>query len=134
MELSKAKNLSLVATADCHYIYPEDSEAQDVLICIGTARNVQDTDRLDMRGYDLSLKSSEKMQELFYDLPEALENTLRIADMCNLTIATNQRYFPKVEIPEGKTSEEYLREVVNIKSLGGLRAEWGNSRRNPKAD
>ncbi|MEK7618376.1 MAG: DNA polymerase III subunit alpha [Patescibacteria group bacterium] len=118
VELSKAKNLSLVATADCHYIYPEDSEAQDVLICIGTARNVQDTDRLDMRGYDLSLKSSEKMQELFYDLPEALENTLRIADMCNLTIATNQRYFPKVEIPEGKTSEEYLREVVNIKSLG----------------
>ncbi|MBI3231741.1 MAG: DNA polymerase III subunit alpha [Candidatus Doudnabacteria bacterium] len=116
-DLAKFNRLPLVATADCHYIYPEDSSAQDVLICIGTARNVQDTDRLDMRGYDLSLKSPEKMQELFYDLPEAIENTLKIAEECNLEIKTNQRYFPKVAIPEGKTPEDHLRDAVNLKAF-----------------
>ena len=84
--LARANNLSIVATADCHYIYPEDSEAQDVMVCIGTGRTVQDTDRLDMRGYDLSLRSPEKMMELFFDIPEAVENTQKVADMCNLEI------------------------------------------------
>ena len=106
---AKRHSLPLVATADCHYIYPEDMEAQDVLVCIGTARTVSDTERLDMRGYDLSLKPAEKMAELFYDIPEALENTLKIADMCNLEIKLNQRYFPRVPIPEGLTSAEHLR-------------------------
>jgi len=115
--LARENALSLVATADCHYIYPEDSEAQDVLICIGTARTVSDTERLDMRGYDLSLKTAERMAELFFDIPEALENTLKVAEMCNLEIKTNQRYFPKVAIPDNKTSEDYLVEIVNQKAF-----------------
>ncbi len=115
--LAKANNLPMVATADCHYIYPEDAEAQDVMVCIGTGRTVQDTDRLDMRGYDLSLKSPEKMAELFYDLPEAVENTQKVADLCNLEILIDQRYFPQVEIPEGMTSAEYLQKVVYEKAL-----------------
>ena len=106
--LAKSNNLSVVATADCHYIYPEDAEAQDVMVCIGTGRTVKDTDRLDMRSYDLSLKSPEKMLELFYDIPEAVENTQKVADMCNLEILIDQRYFPKVATPEGLTTEEYL--------------------------
>lgn len=115
--LARVNDLPLVATADCHYIYPEDSEAQDVLVCIGTGRTVSDINRLDMRGYDLSLKSPEKMQELFYDIPEALENTLKIAQSCNLEIKINQRYFPTVEIPAGKTSAEYLRGLVHQKAI-----------------
>ena len=99
--LARANNLLVVATADCHYIYPEDSEAQDVMVCIGTGRTVQDKDRLDMRGYDLSLKSGEKMNELFFDIPEAVENTRKVADMCNLEISIDQRYFPKVKIRSG---------------------------------
>jgi DNA polymerase-3 subunit alpha len=114
--LAKKNNLPIVATADCHYIYPEDSEAQDVLVCIGTAQTVGGTDRLDMRGYDLSLKSVEKMQELFYDLPEALENTQKVADMCNLEILIDQRYFPKVEVPEGLTTAEYLKKITYEKA------------------
>ena len=114
---AKENSLPLVATADCHYIYPEDSEAQDVLVCIGTARTVTDTERLDMRGYDLSLKTPERMRELFYDLPEAVENTVKIAEVCDVEIKTNQRYFPKVQIPEGKTSEEFLRETVHEKAI-----------------
>ncbi|MDE2312080.1 MAG: DNA polymerase III subunit alpha [Patescibacteria group bacterium] len=110
--LARQNNLPLVATADCHYIYPEDVEAQDVLVCIGTARTVSDTDRLDMRGYDLSLKTPQQMQELFYDLPEAVANTQKVADMCELKIKTNQRYFPHVEIPSGTTSADFLRQTV----------------------
>ena len=115
--LAKKSHLPLVATADCHYIYPEDAEAQDVLVCIGTGKTVADIDRLDMRGYDLSLKSPEKMQELFYDLPEALENTQKVAEMCNVEILLNQRYFPTVEIPAGKTSAEYLIEITHQKAV-----------------
>jgi len=117
VSLAKKNNLGIVATADCHYIYPEDSEAQDVLVCIGTARTVGESDRLDMRGYDLSLRSAEKMNELFYELPEALENTGKIADMCELEIKLDQRYFPKVELPEGKTSEQFLKDLTYLKAL-----------------
>ncbi len=117
MALAKKNNLDLVATADCHYIYPEDAEAQDVMVCIGTGRTVNDADRLDMRGYDLSLKSGERMLELFYDIPEAVQNTQKVADLCSLEILTDQRYFPKVEIPQGTTSADYLRKVTYEKAL-----------------
>ncbi len=113
ISLAKSRSLNLVATADCHYIYPEDSEAQDVMVCIGTGRTVEEQDRLDMRGYDLSLKSPEKMHELFYDVPEALHNTQKIADMCDLEIQIDQRYFPKVEIPSGLDSQTYLNQIVH---------------------
>jgi len=117
ISLAKQNNLSLVATSDCHYIYPEDSEAQDVLVCIGTGRTVGEADRLDMRGNDLSLHSPEKMRELFYDIPEAVENTQKVADMCNLEILIDQRYFPKVKIPEGVTSEEFLRRITYERAI-----------------
>ncbi|MDR3642896.1 MAG: DNA polymerase III subunit alpha [Candidatus Doudnabacteria bacterium] len=115
--LANANNLSVVATADCHYIYPEDAEAQDVMVCIGTGRTVNDTDRLDMREYDLSLKSPEKMRELFADVPEAVANTQKVADLCELEIELDQRYFPNVEIPDGKTAEQYVKEITNEKAL-----------------
>lgn len=117
IELARLNNLPVVATADCHYLKPEDSEAQDVLVCIGTARTVQDPDRLDMRGYDLSLKSAEQMYEKFADIPEAVANTQLVADRCNLEILINQRYFPNVEVPAGKTPTEHLRDLTYEKAV-----------------
>ena len=117
VELAKQNSINLVATADCHYIYPEDTEAQDVMVCIGTGKTTNDADRLDMRGFDLSLKSPQQMQELFFDLPEAVGNTQKIADLCNLEIKINQRLFPHVEVPEGMTSEEYLIKQTYEKAL-----------------
>ncbi len=117
IKLARAENLKLVATADCHYIYPEDAEAQDLLICIGTGRTVTDSDRMDMRGFDLSLKTAEQMAEKFADVPEAISNTQEVADKCQLEIKTNQRYFPQVEVPEGKTTAEYLRELTNERAF-----------------
>ncbi len=115
--LARAENLKLVATGDCHYIHTEDAEAQDVLICIGTGRTIGDPDRMDMRGYDLSLKSPETMAEKFSDFPEAVANTNEVADKCNLEIKINQRYFPSVEVPAGKTTSQYLRELTYEKAI-----------------
>lgn len=117
IEIARKNNLKIVATADCHYIMPEDVEAQDILVCIGTGRTIQDAERLDMRGYDLSLKPTERMYELFADIPEAVSNTQIVADMCNLKILTNQRYFPRVEVPEGKTTAEWLRELTYERAM-----------------
>lgn len=110
--LSQANGIGLVATGDSHYIHPEDAEAQDILVCIGTGRTVDDTNRLDMRSHELSLKSPEQMTEIFADLPEAISNTQKIAERCNLEIATNQRYFAKVKLPENKTAEDFLIDEV----------------------
>lgn len=115
--LARRENFQLVATADCHYIYPDDREAQDVLLCIGTGRTVNEIDRMDMRGYDLSLKSEEEMYQRFKNFPEAVSNTGKIAEKCNLKILTNQRYFPKVEVPAGLKPAQYLRELTYARAL-----------------
>lgn len=115
--LAQAEDLKLVATADSHYINPADAEAQDVLLCIGTGRITSDTDRMDMRGYDLSLKTADEMYERFKDIPEAVKNSEEVAEKCNLKIQTNQRYFPKVEVPVGKTTAEYLAELTYARAM-----------------
>lgn len=116
IQLARKNNLPIVATADCHYLLPEDNEAQDVLVCIGTGTTVNEPERLDMRGYDLSLKSEERMRQLFSDIPEAVDNTQLVVNMCELEIPIDQRYFAKVEIPQGSSPEDYLRKLVYEKS------------------
>ena len=111
-ELATKNQVGLVATGDVHYLRKEDSEAQDVLICIGTGRTVDDQDRMNMTAYDISLKSAEAMAANFSDYPQAIEHATKIAEMCELEIPTGQRYFPNFKTPEGKTSEEYLREIT----------------------
>ena len=110
--LGKKFNVGVVATQDCHYINKDDSEAQDVMVCIGTGRTVDDPNRLDMRSHDLSMSSSEEMIKKFADIPEAISNTQVIASKVNLEIPINQRYFAKVDLPEGVTPEQELTKVV----------------------
>ncbi len=111
-ELGRKNNVRLVATADAHYLTRDDAEAQDVLVCIGTGRTTEDTDRLNMTGYDLSLRGAEKMCEIFADYPDAVTATNDIAEMCALEIPINQRYFPVYETPNSETPEDYLREIT----------------------
>lgn len=108
VKLSKDTGIPLVATNDCHYLEEEDKPAQDILICIGTGKTVHDTDRLDMRRYDLSLKSPEAMSKVFADLPEALENSIKIADSVQLELTLDKKHFPSFAVPEGYTAESYF--------------------------
>jgi DNA polymerase-3 subunit alpha len=117
VSLAKKNGLEIVATADCHYIDKTDIEAQDVLVCIGTGKTTQDSNRLDMTGFDLSLRTSEEMIELFKDLPEAIENTNKIAEMCQLEIPINQRYFPVYVTPNQETPEDFLRTITFDRAL-----------------
>ena len=111
--LSKKMNIPVVATNDFHYIEKGDAEAQDVLLCVQMGKFLVETDRLRMVDTpDYYLKSAEEMIEAFKELPEAIENTVKIADMCDLEIPLGKHHFPVFEIPEGKTPMEYLRELT----------------------
>ncbi len=113
IKLSRQLGIPIVATNDVHYIRKEDATAQDALVCIATGKNVSDIKRLrfiDTPSYYVT--TPEEMADLFVDLPEALENTLEVADKCNVKITLNKWYFPKYELPEGKTADEALEENV----------------------
>jgi DNA polymerase III subunit alpha len=115
--LSKETGIPLVATNDCHYVTQEDAEAQDCLICIGTGKQMADkTKRLrmvDARAYYLS--TPDEMKVWFKEYPEAVENTVKIAEKCNLEIPIGIAQFPVFEIPDGYTADEYLRHLTYTK-------------------
>lgn len=112
ISLARALNLPLVATADVHYLDPEDVEAQDVLVCIGTGATVQEEKRLDMRGTDLSFTDPETMMKRFADVPEAIAHTLAIAERSALQLNSGKWFFPHFPLPPKKTSHEYLSELA----------------------
>ncbi|MCK4781923.1 DNA polymerase III subunit alpha [Candidatus Parcubacteria bacterium] len=109
--LSKKLNIPLVATNDCHYLKPEDAEAQDILMLINTGAKPNDPGRLTMKSDDFSMHTSEKMKELFKDTPSAIENTQKIADACNFEFKLGETKLPYFEVPDKKTSNEYLEEL-----------------------
>ena len=107
-ELSKKLEIPLAATNDVHYISKEDEYYHDVLLAIGTGNKISDTNRLSVKGVDLSLKSVEEMVEFFKDFPEAIENTSRIADAVDFEFELGKTQFPHFELPEDETAENYL--------------------------
>lgn len=112
IELSKELDIPLVCTNDVHYLEPEDAAMQDVLICIGTGKTVEDETRLRIATNQLYLKSSEQMKALFLHVPEAIQNTLAIAEQCQVDIVFGESVLPEFSpIPEGMTSSGYLRSL-----------------------
>lgn len=113
LKLSKKLGIPPVATNDSHYIKMEDAEAQDVLLCIQTGKFINDLNRLRMVDTpNLYLKSSEEMSEAFKDLTEALENTVKIAQNCDLEIPLGNPKFPVFDVPDEKAPNEYLRQIT----------------------
>lgn len=110
IKLADEFDLQLVATNDVHFLERSHHEAHDVMICIGTASMVADEKRMHYVP-ELYLKSGEEMAALFADRPEAISNTLLIAERCNLTLEFNQSKYPSYPPPAGKTGESYLREL-----------------------
>ena len=112
-----------MATNDIHYTLKRDTEYQDVLMCIQMGKTVDDEDRMKMDCDQLYLKSEEEMTELFSYIPEALENTQKIADRCNVEIEFGKFHLPKFEIPNGLTAYEYLKQLVDR----GMRERYPNA-------
>ena len=111
LRMSKDLSIDLVATNDVHYIYDTDAEAHDILLCIQTGKKVADEDRMRYEGGQYYLKSAEEMAELFPYAREAIENTHMIAERCHVEIEFNHYKLPHFEVPEGFTSEGYLRHL-----------------------
>ena len=113
VKLSRKFGIPLVATNDVHYVKAEDWRAQDALLSIGTRTTLDDKNRFTMSSsHSYYLKSKEEMADLFADLPEAISNTRKIVDKCNLTIPQGEMIYPKFPVPKGMTPESLLRSLV----------------------
>ena len=123
ISIARELNIDIVATNDIHYTLKRDAEYQDVLMCIQMGKTVDDEDRMKMDCDQLYLKSEEEMTELFSYIPEALENTQKIADRCNVEIEFGKFHLPKFEIPNGLTAYEYLKQLVDR----GMRERYPNT-------
>ena len=111
MELHGETGIPLVATNDSHYVLREHASLQDLLVCIHTNTNVNDEKRLRMTEDSYYLKSAEEMTALFPENPEAVANTMRIAEMCDLRMDFSQLHLPQFDVPEGLDPDEYLRRL-----------------------
>jgi DNA polymerase-3 subunit alpha len=111
MELGQHYGSRFVATNDVHYIEPEDARLQDILLAIQTGALLNDPDRMRMTGPTYYLRSPQEMEHLFAGVPDALENTLAIAERCNVDLSVKHYRLPRFEVPEGQTAEKYLREL-----------------------
>ena len=110
---SRKYNVKMIATNDVHYIEAKDSEAQDILLCLQTGKDYDDPNRMRFDGDQFYLKSKEEMEELFKDLPEALDNTGEIVSKIEMPDLNRDILLPIFDLPEGFTSEgEYLRKLT----------------------
>jgi DNA polymerase III subunit alpha len=111
MELSSATDLPLVATNDCHYLTAQDVEAHDVLLCIQTNATVDDPKRMRFSTNELYYRPPEEMEAEFAHCPEALANTMAIADSCSMELELGRHHFPVYEVPAGRTLDEEFRRL-----------------------
>lgn len=121
IKYAKKFGVNLVATNDCHYLRPEDAQIQDTLMLINTGGDPNDPERLTMKNDDFSMRSPEKMVKDFKETPEAIENTLKIAQMCNFEFEFGKRYLPSFETEDGSPAQVYLRKLCEQ----GLKKRYG---------
>lgn len=110
--IAKKLGLPLVCTNDVHYLRQVDHYSHDVLLCIGTGKNVHDTERLRYHGDQFYLKTPEEMAQIFGDFPDALQNTRVIAERCDLDLSASTNYLPNFDVPEPFTIDSYFEHVV----------------------
>lgn len=129
-KLAAQENVPVICTNDVHYLTPDDAEAQDVLVCVSSGKTVHDPNRLNMLGSDISMTSPEQMAEWFADVPEALVNTVTIAERCNLTIPMGESIMPVFVIPDdftvtGKHAKKRDRYYLRYLCEQGMRERYG---------
>jgi DNA polymerase-3 subunit alpha len=112
IEISKKTGIPIIATNDCHYLERRDARAHEILMCVGLKTTVNDSKRLHHPTDAYYLRSPEEMNVLFKDLPEALENSERIAEMCNVELPLGKTFLPNFQVPEGYDAASYLTELA----------------------
>ncbi len=123
IEMSKELDIKVVATNDSHYIEREDAYAQDVLVCIGTGKFIDDEKRMKFSAQEFYFKSTEEMASLFSDIPSAITNTREIKEKCAFELSTGKLHFPDYIVPDGHTPFSYLRKI----SETGIRKRYGEN-------
>ncbi len=110
-DIGRELAIPVVATNDSHYTMPDDAEAHDILLCIGTNATVDQPNRFKIEGHGYHIKSEAEMAEVFAANPEWLSNTQRVADECELDLTFDRQLLPEPPVPAGRTSEDYLAEI-----------------------
>ena len=130
VRLSGEASLPLVATNDVHFVHRQDAPTHDILLCIGTNTSILDERRMRMAGDADSyyLKSEDEMRQLFGDVPEAIENSWRIAEMCDLELEFGQLHLPEADVPEGMSADDYLAQLCHE----GLAQRYPNGSEEPR--
>jgi DNA polymerase-3 subunit alpha len=130
VRLSQETGLPLVATNDVHFVHREDAPIHDILLCIGTNTSILDERRMRLAGDADSyyLKSEEEMRQLFGDVPEAIENTWRIAEMCDLELDFGQLHLPEADVPDGLAADDYLAQLC----YDGVARRYPNGSEEPR--
>lgn len=113
IDIGRRLSIPIVATNDCHYLQKEDAKAHEVLLCIQTGKILSDRDRMKFPSEEFYFKSPKEMEELFREIPEAIENTKIIADQCNLELKFEEKHIPKIEVPNGETADTYLEKLAH---------------------
>jgi DNA polymerase-3 subunit alpha len=127
LELSPYAQVPLLATNDVHYVRRDDANPHDVLLCIGTGSLVSQSKRMRFSGDTFYLRSPEEMQTIFAEVPEAVSNTLKVAQMCDVNLDTTGYHLPQFPIPEGYTAQAYLRHLCEA----GLQRRYGEQSNGP---
>jgi len=120
VQISQEENIPLVASNDVHYMMKNDAEVHDVLLCIQTGKTVDETERMKFESQEFYLKNAEEMAALFSDYPEAITNSLLIAERCNVEKDFTRRHLPEYALPEGVDPDEYLKELC----YSGMQARY----------
>ena len=125
VDIAKKIDLPLVATNDCHYLRQEDSKAHEVLLCIQTGKTLNDAGRMRFSTDEFYFKSPEEMKRSFSSYPDALKNTVEIAERCNLELKFGRLHLPYFEVPQGETLDSYLQKIAGeglkerLETMGG---------------
>ncbi|MGM9588976.1 MAG: DNA polymerase III subunit alpha [Faecousia sp.] len=122
LRLARETGLPLIVSNDAHYLRREDAAMQDVLLCIQTGKTVSDPNRMKFETEEFYLKSEEELRQLFPNCHEAFENTVKIAERCNLEFTFHEYHLPSFPVPEGYTNEEYFRKIC----MDGFRERYEN--------
>ncbi len=112
LKLAKELDLPLIASNDCHYLNQQDSFSHDVLLCVQTGKTVQDTNRMSYKTDQFFFKTAEEMEKLFGHIPDALSNTLEIAEKCNFKLEHRSDVFPNFDVPPGYTLDSYFEKTA----------------------